>query len=83
LINALPGNSSANTVQHEAIDDAVFSTSSAPRSGGTKGLYNPLLGNGSVNTFPQIGPRYESRVLIKEVNAEGSSVQGSYEAVVS
>jgi hypothetical protein len=25
LINALPGNSSVNTVQHETIDEAVFS----------------------------------------------------------
>jgi hypothetical protein len=31
LINALPGNSSVNTVQHVTIDEAVFSMSSAPR----------------------------------------------------
>jgi hypothetical protein len=31
LINALPGNSSVNTVQHATIDEAVFSMSSAPR----------------------------------------------------
>jgi hypothetical protein len=29
LINALPGNSSVNMVQHATIDDAVFSMSSA------------------------------------------------------
>jgi hypothetical protein len=29
LINALPGNSSVNTVQHATIDEAVFSMSSA------------------------------------------------------
>jgi hypothetical protein len=31
LINALPGNSSVNTVQHATIDEAVFSMLSAPR----------------------------------------------------
>jgi hypothetical protein len=64
LINALPGNSSINTVQHVVIDEAVFSMSSAPSSSGTTGLYNPLLGNGSVNTFPRIGPCYESGYVI-------------------
>jgi hypothetical protein len=38
--------------------------SSAPSSGGTTGLCNPLLGNGSVNTFPRIGPCYESGDVI-------------------
>jgi hypothetical protein len=52
LINALPGNSSANTVQHATIDEAMFSMPSAPSIGGTKGLYNPFISNGSVNTFP-------------------------------
>jgi hypothetical protein len=60
LINALPGNSSVNTVQHAIIHEAVFSMSFAPSSGGTTGLCNPLLGNGSVNTFPLIGTCYES-----------------------
>jgi hypothetical protein len=32
LINALPGNSSVNMVQHTTIDEAVFSMSSAPCS---------------------------------------------------
>jgi hypothetical protein len=31
LINALPGNSSVNTVQYAIIDEAVFSMSSVPR----------------------------------------------------
>jgi hypothetical protein len=31
LIDALPGNSSVNTVQHATVDEAVFSISSAPR----------------------------------------------------
>jgi hypothetical protein len=31
LINAVPGNSSVNTVQHATLDEAVFSVSSAPR----------------------------------------------------
>jgi hypothetical protein len=53
LINALPGNSSANTVQHAMIDEAVFSMSSAPSRGGTMALCNPFLGNGSVNTLPR------------------------------
>jgi hypothetical protein len=33
LINALPGNSSVNTVQHATIDEAVFSVSFGPSSG--------------------------------------------------
>jgi hypothetical protein len=49
LMNALPRNSSLNTVQR-ATDEAVFSMSSAPNSGGTTGLCNPFLSNGSVNT---------------------------------
>jgi hypothetical protein len=53
LINALPGNSFVNTVQHATIDEAVFSMSSAPSSGGTTGLCNPFLSNGSVNTLPR------------------------------
>jgi hypothetical protein len=31
LMNALPGNSSVNTVQHATIDEAVSSMTSAPR----------------------------------------------------
>jgi hypothetical protein len=62
--NALPGNSSVNTVQHAIIDGAMFSMSSAPSIGGTTGLCNPLLGNGSVNTFPRIGPCHESGDVI-------------------
>jgi hypothetical protein len=53
LINALPGNSSVNTAQHATIDEAVFSMSSAPSSGGTTGLCNPFLSNGSANTLPR------------------------------
>jgi hypothetical protein len=60
FINAFPGNSSVNTVQHATVDDAVFSVSFAPSSCGTTGLCKPLLGNDSVNTFPRIGPCYES-----------------------
>jgi hypothetical protein len=52
-MNALPGNSSVNTVQRATIDEAVFSTSSAPSRGGTTGLCNPVLSNGSVNTLPR------------------------------
>jgi hypothetical protein len=40
LINELPGYSSVNTVQHATIDEAVFSLSSTPSSGGTTGLCN-------------------------------------------
>jgi hypothetical protein len=54
LINALPGNSSVNTVQHATIDEAVFSMSSAPSSGGKTGLCNPFLSIGSVNTLPRM-----------------------------
>jgi hypothetical protein len=51
LINALPGNSSVNTVQHATTDEAVFSISSAQSSGGTTALCKPFLSNGSVNTL--------------------------------
>jgi hypothetical protein len=86
-------------VQNATIDEAMFSVSSTPSSCGTTRLCNPFLGNSSVNTFPYIETRYKSsdvinnrdgvfpwglcRVLIREVNAEASSVQGSYESVVS
>jgi hypothetical protein len=52
LINALSGNSSVNTVQHATIEEAVFSMSSGPSSGGTTGLCNLFLNNGPVNTLP-------------------------------
>jgi hypothetical protein len=53
VINALPGNSSLNTVRHAKIDEAVFFMSLAPSSGGSTGLCNPFLSNGSVNTLPR------------------------------
>jgi hypothetical protein len=53
LINALPGNSSVNTVQHATIDEAVFSMMSAPSSVGTTGLCNPFLSNGSLKKLPR------------------------------
>jgi hypothetical protein len=40
FINALPGNSSVNTIQHATIDEV-----------GTTRLCNPILSNGSVNTL--------------------------------
>jgi hypothetical protein len=40
LINALPGNGSVNTVQHATIEQ--------------RGYANPFLGNGWVNTSPQM-----------------------------
>jgi hypothetical protein len=60
----LPGNTSVNTVQHTTIDEAVFSMSSVLSNDGTTGLYNLLLGNGSVNKFLRIGPCYESDDII-------------------
>jgi hypothetical protein len=48
----LPGNSSVNTVEHATIDEAMFSMSSAPSSGGTTGLRNPFLNNDSANKLP-------------------------------
>jgi hypothetical protein len=42
--------------------------SSAPSSGGRTGLCNPPLGNGSVNTFPRIGPGYESGDVINNID---------------
>jgi hypothetical protein len=56
LINAFPGNRSVNVVQHATTDEVVFYMWSAPSSGGTTGLCNTILDNGSVNTFPRIGP---------------------------
>jgi hypothetical protein len=53
LIIALPGNSPVNTAQHATIDEVVFSMSFAPSSGGTMGLCNPFLSNGSLNTLPR------------------------------
>jgi hypothetical protein len=53
FINALPGNSSVNTVEQATIDEAVFSMSSAPSSSGTTELCIPFLSNGSVNTLPR------------------------------
>jgi hypothetical protein len=53
LIKDLPANSSVNTVQHAAIDEAVFFMLSAPSRRGTVGLCNPFLSNGSVNTLPR------------------------------
>jgi hypothetical protein len=52
-INALPDNSSVNTVQHATIDEAVFSMPSAPSNVGTTGLCNSFRSNGSVNTLPR------------------------------
>jgi hypothetical protein len=37
---------------YTTIDEAVFSMSSAPSSGGTTRLCNPFLSNGSINTLP-------------------------------
>jgi hypothetical protein len=56
LMNRLPGNSSVNMIQYATIDEVVFSMSSAPSSSRATGLCNPFLCNGSVNTFPRIGP---------------------------
>jgi hypothetical protein len=64
LINALPDNSSVNTVQQATIDEAVLFMSSAPNSGGTTVLCNPFLSNGSVNAFPPILLCYESGDVI-------------------
>jgi hypothetical protein len=68
LITAWPGNSSVNTVHHATVDEGVFSMSSAPSSGEKKELCNPLLGKGSVNIFPRIGPYYESGDVINNRN---------------
>jgi hypothetical protein len=86
-------------VQHATVDEVVLCVLPESSSGGTTGLYNPLLGKGLIDIFPRIGPCFESsdiinnrggvfcwglcRVLMREVNAEASSVQGSYKSVVS
>jgi hypothetical protein len=59
LINALPGNSYVNTVQHAKIDEAVFPVSSVPSSNGNGVLCEQLLGYVSVLTIEmcfQCGP---------------------------
>jgi hypothetical protein len=66
LINALPGNSSVNTVQHATIYEAVFSMSSAPSNSRITGLCNPFLGHGSIHTFPHMGPCYERGDIINK-----------------
>jgi hypothetical protein len=40
----MPGNSSVNTVQHETIDEAVFSMLSAPSNSRNRVLCDQLLG---------------------------------------
>jgi hypothetical protein len=51
------------------IDEAVFSMRSAPNNSRITGLRNPFLSNCLVNTFPRIGPCYESGDVIN--NREG------------
>jgi hypothetical protein len=64
FINTLPDNSSVNPAHHATIDEVVFPMSSALSRSGTTGLCNPFLSNGLVNTFPRIGPYYESGDVI-------------------
>jgi hypothetical protein len=59
LSNALPGNSSVNTVQHVTINEAVFSMSSAPNSCGTTGLCNP-------SSLVREGAPQNKTVIVKE-----------------
>jgi hypothetical protein len=47
-INALPGNSYVNTVQHATIDEAVFSMSSASSNSRNRVLCDQLLGHATV-----------------------------------
>jgi hypothetical protein len=63
IINALPGNSFVNTVQHATIDEALFYVVRTEQRW-NNGVCNPLLGTGSVNTFPRIGPFHESGDVI-------------------
>jgi hypothetical protein len=61
LIKTLPDNGSLNTFQYAPIEGKLFSTWSAPSKSRTTALCSPFLGNGSVNTFPFIGPCYATR----------------------
>jgi hypothetical protein len=53
--------------------------SSAPSKSRTTVLCNPFLSNGTVNKSRCL-PWCLCRVLIREVNSDASSVQGSYES---
>jgi hypothetical protein len=50
---------------YATIDEVVFSLRSAPSNNRITGLCNPFPSNGWVNTFPRIGPCYESGDVIK------------------
>jgi hypothetical protein len=72
---------------YATIDEAVFSMSMRS-SGGTMGLCNPFLSDGSVNMFPHIRPCYESGDIIRNrdgvfhvVCAERREWQNSFRAV--
>jgi hypothetical protein len=51
FINALPGNSSVNTVQYTTIEEAVFTMSSAPSNGRNAVLSDQFLGYAKVLTI--------------------------------
>jgi hypothetical protein len=49
-------------LSYATIDEAVFSIWSGPSKSRIMGLCSPFLSKGWVNTFPRIGPCYESGV---------------------
>jgi hypothetical protein len=51
LINAFPGNSYVNTVQHATIDEAVFPMSSAPSNSKNRVLCDQLQGYATILTI--------------------------------
>jgi hypothetical protein len=77
LINALPDNSSVNMVKHATIDEAVFYVVRAEQRW-NNGVVNPFLSNGSVNTFPRIGPCHESCDVINETDGVFRAVCAEY-----
>jgi hypothetical protein len=83
----LPSNSSVNTVQYATIDEAVFSTSSAPGNSRNWVFCDELLGYVTVLTIDVCflcGPCRGCIARFPE-RPEGVTelVQGSYESVVS
>jgi hypothetical protein len=66
LVNKFPRRQLVNSLLlgYATIDEAVFSIRSAPNNSRIMELCNPFLSNGWVNTFPRIGPCYESGDVI-------------------
>jgi hypothetical protein len=89
LINALPGNSSVNTVQHATIEEAVFSMSSTPNNGVVQPVSKQRLckhtsAKSVISATVWTVFSVESvQSAYKRSECNDSSFSGSYESVVS